>query len=131
MEVNFSDAKKEYPLLSRYYSPKKREPGSVHIKQVDEHLLDMRSLCYYHDGHIETQNKETVSFALKDKNLLCAVYQNADVGDNKNRIHSKGETVRDAIQRLGIADELKYILVDHIYRNGYEYTRSATIYIIP
>ena len=112
-------------------------PDSVRVKRTDENLLKIIPRYYYHDGSMgRTKVEERVHFILADGSILCdTVRQSGHV--SSNYAHSQlreweGETVLEAIDRHGVAENLAFIVQDVFNMDDWEgqtYYRSWEIVI--
>jgi hypothetical protein len=112
-------------------------PDSVRVKRADENLLKVVPECYYHDGSMGVSKMdERVHFVLADGSIL---HDAVEQGGKKTSNYAysqeqswEGETVLEAIDRHGVADQLQYIVQDVFDLDdweGQEYHRSWEIVI--
>jgi hypothetical protein len=92
-------------------------PDSVRVKRADENLLKVIPKYYYHNGSMGVSKLSAkVHFVLQDGSILHdAVKQSGHTSSNYAHSQTKeweGETVLEAIDRHGVADQLQYIVQD-------------------
>lgn len=112
-------------------------PDSVRVKRADENLLKVIPKYYYHNGSMGVSKLSVeVHFVLQDGSILHdAVKQSGHTSSNYAHSQTKeweGETVLEAIDRHGVADQLQYIVQDVFDLDdweGQEYHRSWEIFI--
>lgn len=112
-------------------------PDSVRVKRADENLLKVIPKYYYHNGSMGVSKlSEEVHFVLQDGSILHdAVKRSGHTSSNYAHSQTKeweGETVLEAIDRHGVADQLQYIVQDVFDLDdweGQEYHRSWEIFI--
>ena len=95
--------------------------GDVNVEKIDEGFLRNHYEDYYWDGSLGSSKEEyVVDFILENGEVLeNAVKIGEHSGSNyahSQEIYCKGETIAEAIDRLGIASQLKYVAV---YSKGY------------
>ncbi len=125
---------KEFPFLQDLIG--NEIPDSVRIKRADENLLRFVPRYHFHDGSMgQTEVDEIVHFVLADGTVIAeAVRQSGHTSSNyahSQTIEWEGETVLEAIDRHGVADQLQYIVQDIFDLDDWEgqYHRSREIII--
>ena len=90
--------------------------GNIDVQKIDEGFLTVHYEDYYWDGSLGSSREEyVVDFILENGEvLLNAVKIGEHSGSNyahSQEIYRKGETIAEAIDRLNVADKIKYIAV--------------------
>ena len=130
---------KEFPFLQNLIGDE--IPDSIRVKRVDENLLRVTPQYYYHDGSLGvTEDDEKVHFIFADGSILYdAVNQSGHTSSNYAHTQTRewrGETVLEAIDRHGVADQLQYIVqevfdLDDWSGGEYKKEHNFTIYKTP
>jgi len=126
---------KEFPFLQDIIGDS--TPDSVCVKRADENLLKVVPKYHYHNGSMGvTELDERVHFILQDGSIIHeAVKQSGHTASNYAHTQTKeweGETVLEAIDRHGVADQIQYIVQDVFDLDDWEgqtYYRSWEIVI--
>lgn len=113
----------EFPFLKEIIGDS--IPDSVHVKRADENLLALTPNYFTHVGSLgETNSWKKVHFVLCDGVIIKdAVKQEEEFSSNyagDSPYISKGETVLEAIDRHGVAETLKFIVVEKYYYSNWE-----------
>jgi hypothetical protein len=120
----------EFPFITEILGDK--TPDSVRIKRADENLLKLAPKYRYHDGSAGVSKfNEQFHFVLLDGTVITNAVQQ-EGHSSSNYAHSQdrsweGESVLEAIDRHGVADQLLYIVQDVFDLDdweGQEYHRS-------
>ena len=95
--------------------------GNIDIQKIDEGFLRNHYQDYYWDGSLGSSKEEySVDFVLDNGEIIKnAVKVGEHSGSNyaySQEVYIKGETIAEAIDRLGIASQIRYIVV---YFSGY------------
>ena len=112
-------------------------PDSVRVKRTDENLLKIIPRYYHHDGSMgQTEQDERVHFVLTDGSIIHdAVNRSGHTSSSYAHFQTReweGETVLEAIDRHGVAENLAFIVHDVFNLDDWEgqtYYRSWEIVI--
>lgn len=126
---------KEFPFLQNLIGDE--IPDSVRVKRADENLLRVTPQYYYHNGSMgASEMDEKIHFILSDGSIILdAVEQSGRSASNYAHSQTKeweGETVLEAIDRHGVAENLAFIVQDVFDLDdweGQEYHHSWEIII--
>ena len=126
---------KEFPFLQDLIEDE--IPDTVRVKRADENLMKVAPQYYYHDGSLGvTEMDERIHFVLADGSIIHdAVEQSGHTFSSyahSQKCFWDGETVLEAIDRHGVAENLAFIVVEKYYLDdwsGGEYKREYTLTI--
>lgn len=109
--------RKEFPFLSQF-KQEMEKAEELSIKRIDAEFLNWTPTDYTVDGSVVGISRgEIVNFVLSDGTVVKdAVRQ--DYEHRSNYAHTDtssgaGETVLHAIDRLGVAEKVDFVVVDH------------------
>jgi hypothetical protein len=102
-------------LISEEIEPIK--PEEVLIKRIDQDLLKSVPSQYYWDGSVVSIGRgQRVHFILSDDSIIRnAVKPDYESGSNyahSDTIYGSGETILHAIDKHGVAETLRYIVIE-------------------
>lgn len=129
----------EFPFLQNLIGDE--IPDSIRIKRADENLLKIIPMYSLHLGSLgRTEVDEKIHFVLHDGKILHdAVLRSEEYSSNYRSdisYNEQGETVLEAIDWHGVAENLTFIVIEEYYLSDWsgqerEESHTITIYKTP
>lgn len=112
---------KHFPFLSI------GEETHVDIQRLDENVLEKSFQYYSWDGSMgSSETNYKIDFVLEDGSILSDIRIGDRTGSNyahTSQTDNPGETIAEYIDRKGIADKLKFVVV---YESGHSHWGQST-----